>query len=126
MLLQLMTLKDIEKEAINIQIFLEVTLSDNPEELTERGNQLSSYLARTSKMLADAKYHQDVARKQYIAENKDKGYSPSVLKDIILAATEYENYLVNLIERQNRTCVHQMDWCRTMVSKLKEEMKYTN
>lgn len=126
MLRQIASLTDLEKNSIDIQTYLEITISDDPNEISDRGNNLSVYLARTSKMLADAKYHLDVARKKSILENTQKGLAPSTLKDLVSSATEYENYLVNLIERQNRTCVHQIDWCRTMISKIKEEMKYIN
>lgn len=124
MLRQIASLTDLDKNSINIQTYLEITISDDPNEISDRGNNLSVYLARTSKMLADAKYHLDIAKKKSILMHTQKALSPSTLKDLVNADTEYENYLVNLIERQNRTCVHQMDWCRTMISKLKEEMKY--
>ena len=42
-------------EAQKIQDYLEVTLSDNPEEIIQRIKDLSVYMARSGQMLAEAK-----------------------------------------------------------------------
>ena len=126
MIKQVKSLKELEKDAIEIQMYLEVTVSDNPEEIVERGNNLSVWMARTTKMLADAKFHQSIAKRKAYKANQGKGYSPSVIKDIVNNSTTYENYLVDIIDKQNRTCTHQLDWCRTIVSKNKAEMLQIN
>ena len=51
-----MDIEGIRNEAQQIQEFLEITMSDNPQEVIERGNDLQVYMARTGKLLADAKY----------------------------------------------------------------------
>ena len=43
------------KECEEIQSFLEITMSDDSVEVIGRGCDLASYMARTGKMLADAK-----------------------------------------------------------------------
>ena len=48
------------------------------------------------------------------------------LDDMELPITHRENLLVNTLERLNRAATHQMDWLRTVISKAKEEMRYSN
>ena len=57
-------LNRLQSEAQEIQEFLEITMSDNPQEVIERGNDLQVYMARTGKMLADAKYILNEQKKQ--------------------------------------------------------------
>ena len=115
---------DLTKWSESIQMFLEITVSEDPTEIVERGNQLTVYMAQTGKMLADAKYHQDQAVKNSILQRIETNLSPSTLNKLIDADCEEENYLVNWIERLNRTCTHQLDWCRSTLSKAKEEMRH--
>jgi len=123
-----MTLKD---EAKEIQDFLEITMSDNPVEIVERGNDLIVYLARTSAMLAEAKRQLNESLKNesmrvirdFIIDQK---LSAKVQNALIDGLCSEQRYIVDWIERINATCVHQIDWCRTLVSKYKEEMRLTN
>lgn len=123
-----------DKESIKfelkaIQDYIELNISE--EEITAvqiRGNELNAYLARSGKLLADAKYHRDQKLKDSVLDN---------LKDILkLSATtankyidslcKEENYLVNWADRLNRTTTHQLDWCRSVLSKQKEELRQSN
>ena len=126
MLTYISTIDEIENEAGEIESFLTIVCSEDPNECTERGSQLAVYIARSGKLLADAKYHQDEAvQKSAIAElGKSLKIAPSVLTKIISASTKRENYTVNRVERLNRASVHQLDWMRTLISKAKEEMKF--
>ena len=79
-------------------------------------------------MLADSKYHQDQKLKSSVFQTlkdtaKLAGLSATAINKLIDANCEQENYMVNWIERLNRTATHQLDWCRTLVSKAKEEMR---
>lgn len=125
MLNNITSLEQLEKEAGEIQSFLEITCSEDPEECIARGNDLVVYLARSSKMLADAKYHKDKALADSIIRNlgEQAGAPPSVLNKLVDAACKRENMITNWIERINRTCTHQVDWLRTVVSKAKEERR---
>jgi len=129
MLTNITSLQALKKEAEEIQSFLDITVGDDPCEIVERGNQLAVYISRTSKMLADSKLHLDIKRKSAIMEQL-KGIGmrldipATTLNNLINSSCENENYLVNWIERLNRTATHQIDWCRTLISKMKEEMKY--
>ena len=77
------TLEQLEKESKQINDFLNMTCSEQPEEALGRGNDLLVYLARTGKMLSDAKYWQDEAinnsiiNKIIIIENRK--FDPSIL-----------------------------------------------
>ena len=44
------------KELTDIDSFLNITMSENAEEAVLRGNDLAVYVARSGKLLADAKY----------------------------------------------------------------------
>ena len=52
-------LPPIIQEIEEMQSFLETTASDNPKELIERLTDINVYLARSGKLLADAKAYQD-------------------------------------------------------------------
>ena len=128
MLIHLTPLTDLEIEATEIDAFLNITCSDDMNEVVERGNTLAVYIARTGKMLADARYHKDQKLKDSIIQTlrdtaKLAGLSITTINKLIDANCERENYLVNWIERLNRSATHQLDWLRTLVSKAKEEMR---
>lgn len=117
------SLSELHEECYEIQKFLEITVSEEINEIVERGHSLSVYMARTGKMLADAKIHKDIQMQQAIKESEESPLSASTINKLIDSKCKTENYLVNWIDRMNRTCTHQMDWCRTVLSKAKEEMR---
>lgn len=123
MLDHILTLESLEIEAKKVDEFLNITCSEDINECVFRGNELVVYLARTSKMLADAKYWQDEAIMRIWKEMAIE-LSPSIMNKVINASCKRENYCVNWIERLNRTCVHQLDFIRTLISKAKVEMQY--
>lgn len=128
MLEHITPLDDLLKESKVINDYLEITCSDDIEEVVNRGNNLAVYISRTGKMLADAKYHKDQKLKSSVFQTlhdtaKHAGLSVTTINKLIDANCETENYLVNWIDRLNRTATHGLDWCRTLVSKAKEEMR---
>ena len=119
------------KEAQEIQSYLEITMSDNPQEVIDRGNVLMAYLARTSQMLADAKRIVNKKRRaeamQLVKELlADQKLSAKVQNAFIDSLCADEQHLVDWIERMNAACTHQMDWCRSIVSKNKAEIMLSN
>jgi hypothetical protein len=123
-----MTLKE---EAQKIQDFLEITMSDSSAEVVNRGNDLVVYIARTGEMLAQAKLALNEAMKneamQVIKDFIiDKKLSAKVQNALIDGLCKEQKYMVDWLDRLNTTCTHQLDWCRTLVSKNKEEMKLNN
>jgi hypothetical protein len=128
MLEHISTLESLEKEAKEIDAFLNISCSDDMNEVVGRGNDLAVHISRTGKMLADSKWHKDQKLKSSIIKTlqetaKMAGLSVTTINKLIDANCETENYLVNWIDRLNRTATHQLDWCRTLVSKAKEEMR---
>lgn len=125
MLEHIQSIEKLETEAQQIEAYLNITCSEELEEIVGRGNDLAVYISRTGKMLADAKFHQDKAISESIIREvgKQANIPASVLNKLVNAACKHQNYLVNWIERLNRTATHQLDWLRTLVSKAKEEMR---
>lgn len=128
MLTDITPLDNLETEAKGIDSYMNVTCSEDPNEAVARGNDLTVYLARTGKMLADAKYHQDIAINEntILVTETYKSMPPSTKNKLIEAMCQRENHLVNWLERLNRACTHQLDWLRTVISKAKEEMRFQN
>ena len=62
--------EQIYKELTDIDSFLNITMSENAEEAVLRGNDLAVYVARSGKLLADAKYENTCRNSQ-----KCQGYS---------------------------------------------------
>lgn len=118
----------ITTELQEIQDFIEVTMSEDPNEAVARGNDLSVYMARTGKLLADAKYHRDKKlRSEIVAQLKEMiKLPPSVATKFTDTLVERESYLMNWADRSNRACTHQLEWCRTIISKAKAEMNAFN
>jgi hypothetical protein len=116
---------ELEKQALEIYEYTTCHIPDDLSVLPEIGSNLSVLISLTGKLLADAKMIQNKAIKIAFQE-LDKKLSPSIAKEIAYASCERENYLVDLIERLNRTCTHQLDWVRTLISKGKEEMRLSN
>jgi hypothetical protein len=115
-------------EAKDIQSFAEITVSDNPQEIAERMISLGVYIARSGKMLADAKYHLNKKRKdetmqliELILSNKK--LSAKVQNSLIDSICRDEQYLVDWIERLNRSVTHQMEEMRSLLSYEKENLR---
>lgn len=119
-------LDTIQEEVGEIYDFVTSTIPDDMAVLPEIGSELAVLVARTGKMLADAKYHQNKAIKLSIQNHINDKISPSVLTKLVNAECELENYIVDFCERLNRSCTHQLDWCRTLISKGKEEIRLSN
>lgn len=115
------------KMAQAIQEFLEQDVSDNPNDLVDRLSTINTFLATSGKALADAKLLQDSKVKKLYDDyfNQILGFSPTVATKFINAMTDNENYLVNWLDRINRTLVHSGDNIRTQVSFAKEELRLT-
>lgn len=122
------SMSQITVELQNIQNFIEETMSEDPNEAVLRGNDLSVYMARTGKLLADAKYHRDKKlRSEIVSQIKEMvKLAPSVATKFTDTLVERESYLMNWAERSNRSCTHQLEWCRTIISKAKAEMNAFN
>ena len=64
--LNITSIENIAKELPAIDAFLNITMSEEVEEAVVRGNDLAVYIARTGKLLADAKYHLNEKKKSEV------------------------------------------------------------
>lgn len=117
-------LPPIIKEIEEMQSFLETTASDNPKELIERLTDINVYLARSGKLLADAKAYQDeVVTNVYSRHIEFISRVPAtVAMKFVSAQSVTANQLVTWLDRINRTLVHAGDNIRTQISFAKQDM----
>jgi len=123
-------MEELKKEAKDIQDYLEITCSDNPEEMVERIKDLSVYMARSGEMLAKAKYlyNQRTTAEitnTIIAIAKEQYLSATAQNALVKAIAQEEQYLVDWLERINRTCTHQIEALRSLLSYEKENLRIT-
>lgn len=121
-------LNELRERAKELQMFLETESSNNPEELTDRILKLMSYIAYSGEMLAEAKKllrsrKSSEISKTIIAIAKEQCLSASVQNALLDSICDDESFLVDFIERVNRTATHQLDGCRSLLSYTKEELK---
>jgi len=115
-------------EAQKIQDYLEVTLSDNPEEITQRIKDLSVYMARSGLMLAEAKKRLREKKNSEIYEtileiSKQNHLSAKAQNALVESIAQEENFLVDWLDRINKTCTHQIDALRSLLSYEKENLR---
>ena len=116
------------QEIQEIQNYLEITCSDNPEEITQRIRELSAYLARTAFLLRDAKYALrrkkaseigdivvKIAKEQYLSAKAQNALVDSIAAD--------EHRMVDWLDRLNAACTHQIDAMRSLLSYEKEQLR---
>jgi len=125
-----MNIDDTKKEAETIQSYLDIIVSNDPEEMVERISNLMSYMSRSGQMLAQVK--KDLRSKKTLEISKTiikiakaSHLSATVQNALLDSICEDESFLVDWIERINRGCVHQIDGLRSLLSYEKEEMRLT-
>ena len=126
--LNITPIESIAEELAAIDSYLNITISEDVQEAVLRGNDLAVYIARSGKLLADAKYYLNGKKKSEVFDTLREtasraGATSKAVNAIIDSLCKDEQYLVDWADRVNRACVHNIDWCRTIVSKQKEEMR---
>lgn len=119
---------EIIEELKEMQRFLEGSPeTDDPNELIERLTKINAYMARSGFLMAEANADRDAAIAAVFAEHSKSilQMPATVSQKFISALCKDENYYATLVERINRTCVHQSDNLRTQVSFAKENMALT-
>jgi hypothetical protein len=121
----------IEKEVSEMQSYLEIECSDNPEEVLERLKRINVYQARSGYMLAEAKKMYRQKRANEISEiivaiAKENYLSAKAQNALVESAAQDEAYLVDWLERVNATCSHQQDVLRSILSYEKEQLRSNN
>ena len=119
--------EQILRELEVIQACEEETISEEVSKVIEYGQTLAPYISRSGKLLADAKHHLNTRMKEDTFDAlrktaKQGGATAKAINAIVDSLCAEERYLVDFAERVNRCGVHRLDWCRTLISKAKEEM----
>jgi hypothetical protein len=116
----------IHKELDEIQAFLEAQYAaDVPEQVQMKFDSLASYMARSGKLKADAEWHYNSLIESSIMDALKKGYeeklSPSTINKFVEAAARNYKFLLTWADRVNRTCTHQLEGIRSVMSTLRSE-----
>lgn len=117
---------DIQKELEKYQFHAEIHLSEDPDEIVNWSNEALVYIPRTGKLIADAQYHRDrKARSELVEQIKQlSGFKTATLANRFAdSLLEEEEMLLKWAERLNAALSRKVEFCRTMISKSKEEMK---
>jgi hypothetical protein len=122
------SMEEIEKEIKEIRDYLEITCSNNPEEIKERLSCMMVYVTRTGEMLADAKKllrrrKSATIQDTIMAVAKQNCLSASLQNAWLDSLVEEEAHLVDTLERLNASATHQMDALRTLLSYEKEALR---
>lgn len=123
-------MKTLLEEADEMQKYLELEYPYTVTEIIERIKILSGYMARSGAMLADARklYRRKVSSEIAntiikIAKENYLSAKAQILYALVSAIAEDEAFLVDKLERINRTCVHQIEALRTILSFEKESLR---
>lgn len=116
----------LKKEYSDIYEYVTTEYSEEPAVLMDRITRLCIYLARTSKMNADAQYLLMLKTELVLKDPKLTEYSPSIQKSYIASSCKKEQHLVTCIERLNASITHQLDALRSQLSFIKTELTLNN
>ena len=120
------TPEEIQDQLIEIQEFMERTYdADNIGAVIDRATRIEVYMTNTSKLLADAKWHySDVFEQGFIKAMKETSkFQASTTNLYLKSLVKNFTYLVDWADRLNAACTHQLDFARTLISKIKAEMQ---
>lgn len=120
------SLEDIQDSLIEIQSYIEQPYNaDNGTAVVERAGILEGYMAQTGKLLADAKWHYNAYFNGEFSKaiKEASKYSASTTNMYLKSICKDHQYLVDWTDRINAACTHQLDFSRTLISKLKAEMQ---
>jgi len=121
---------ELKRETAEIQAYLDIVCSNNPEELADRISQLMSYMARSGEMLAKAKRllrsrKSEEIRNTIMAVAKAERLSASVQNALLDSVCEQEAFLAEWLDRVNKSCTHQIEGLRSLLSYEKEGLRLT-
>lgn len=118
----------LQQEAQKIQDYLDITCSENPEEVLERIRAIMPYISRTAFMLAEAKKALRRKKATEISNTiiniaKEQCLSAKVQNTLIDSIAEEEAYLVDWLDRLNAAATHQVDALRSILSYERENLR---
>lgn len=111
-------------EIKQMQEYLEIEVSDDANEICERLRTISVYMARSSRLLAEAKAHRRKAERDTFAALPNYAQMPANTLKKYLEVCAYEWYEIeDALENLYKTCVHATDSLRSLLSYSKEDMR---
>lgn len=118
----------IGEEALQIQSFLDIECSENPEEVLERIRTIMPYISRTAFMLAEAKKSYRRKRASEIGDTiikiaKEQFLSAKAQNALLDSIAEEEAYFVDWLDRLNAAATHQVDALRSILSYERESLR---
>lgn len=122
-------MKSMTTEQIKVALESIRTMVDDPIEsddwkaVQDRLMYVASVLAWTSTMVADAKRNLLKKKEQAIASASASGHPASILSQLIQARCAEEEATYEEAERMNKAVTRIGEWCQTIISARKEEMK---
>lgn len=116
----------IHKELEFMQSFLETDYNaDVQGAVQERFDYLAGYMARSGKLKADAEYHYNNVVESTIMgalkQSMEEKLATSTLNKYVEAVAKDYKFLVTWSDRVNRSCTHQYEGMRTVISSLRAE-----
>ena len=120
----------IQQEAQQIQEYLDIECSENPEEVLERIRAIMPYISRTAYLLAEAKKAYRRKKATEIGETivkiaKEQFLSAKAQNALLDSIAEDEAYLVDWLDRLNAAATHQVDALRSILSYEREQLRIT-
>ena len=120
----------LQEEAQQIQDYLDITCSENPEEVLQRIRTIMPYISRTAFMLAEAKKALRRKKASEISNTiiniaKEQCLSAKVQNTLIDSIAEEEAYLVDWLDRLNAAATHQVDALSSILSFERENLRIT-
>ena len=120
----------LQEEAQQIEDYLDIECSENPEEVLERIRAIMPYISRTAFMLAEAKKALRRKKASEISNTiiniaKEQCLSAKVQNTLIDSIAEEEAYLVDWLDRLNAAATHQVDALRSILSYERENLRIT-
>ena len=118
----------LQEEAQQIQDYLDIECSENPEEVLERIRAIMPYISRTAFMLAEAKKALRRKKASEISNTiiniaKEQCLSAKVQNTLIDSIAEEEAYLDDWLDRLNAAATHQVDALRSILSYEREQLR---
>lgn len=111
-------------EIRTMQEYLEIEVSEDPNEICERMRTINVYMARSSRLLAEAKAHRRKAERDTFASTPNASAMPANTLKKYLEVCAWEWYEIeDALESLYKTCVHATDSLRSLLSYTKEDMR---
>lgn len=124
-----MTVDEIRTEVEKYQVELEKPIPVEINYCIERLSYLSGIQSRTGYLLALAKKIvrtvKDDRLSIHLNNIRDNFLSSKIQNALLDGFAIEETYLVEILEKMHVSCSQQMEVCRTIISKEKEEMKFS-